>query len=163
MTEVLSSRVDAPDQSRQIPRIRLTLASGRELIRLIFRSPLTVGLLNSCGKGGCGDRTDAGNRHEDAASLTLARIPDQPNLRPSSAARMRIHLICADRNHRPVSATPAPAPPRDAEGAGRHVAQSNCKFMHVAKQQIRQSVSLASANSTKIPECVLIGIPAHGK
>src|SRR3954454_8760822 len=31
-----------------------------------------VGLLNSCGKGGCGDRTDAGK-----ASLTLASFPDQ--------------------------------------------------------------------------------------
>src|SRR3954453_23070613 len=39
--------------------------------------PEIVRLLDSCGKGGCGDRTDAGNRHEDAASLTLARIPDQ--------------------------------------------------------------------------------------
>ena len=33
--------------------------------------------LNGCGEGGCGDRTDAGNGHEDAASLALARVPDQ--------------------------------------------------------------------------------------
>src|SRR6516165_3817831 len=33
--------------------------------------------LNGCGEGGCGDRTDAGHRHKDAASLTLARVPDQ--------------------------------------------------------------------------------------
>lgn len=39
--------------------------------------PKVVRLLNSCGKRGCGDRTDARNRHEDAAGLTLARIPNQ--------------------------------------------------------------------------------------
>jgi hypothetical protein len=33
--------------------------------------------LNGCAEGGCGDRTDAGNGHKDAASLTLARVPDQ--------------------------------------------------------------------------------------
>src|SRR6187399_1952588 len=33
--------------------------------------------LNGCAEGGCGDRADAGNGHKDAASLTLARVPDQ--------------------------------------------------------------------------------------
>src|SRR3954471_7727334 len=31
--------------------------------------------LNGCGEGGCGDRTDAGNGHKDAARLILARVP----------------------------------------------------------------------------------------
>src|SRR6476619_8191683 len=33
--------------------------------------------LNGRGEGGCGDRTDAGNGHKDAASLILARVSDQ--------------------------------------------------------------------------------------
>src|SRR4029077_9078641 len=33
--------------------------------------------LNGCAEGGCGDLTDAGNGHKNAASLTLARVPDQ--------------------------------------------------------------------------------------
>src|ERR1700758_152012 len=36
-----------------------------------------VRLLNGRGESGCGNRTDAGNGHKDAASLILARVPDQ--------------------------------------------------------------------------------------
>lgn len=39
--------------------------------------PKVVRLLNGRGKGSCGDHTDAGNGHKDAASLALSRVADQ--------------------------------------------------------------------------------------
>lgn len=39
--------------------------------------PEVVWVLNSCGEGGGGDRSDARDRHEDTAGLVLARLSDE--------------------------------------------------------------------------------------